>query len=223
MVARSLVTPGVAYVAPMAAFLLLLTAGPYLGLGVYEYPLRVAILSAVLWGCSRQVIDLRAPSWPGSAVLGAAVFVIWVGPDWLWPAWRSHWVFQNSITGVVKTSLPPGYESSSLVLVCRALRAVVLVPIIEELFWRGWLMRWLIDSDVEKVPLGAYARASFWITAALFAGEHGAFWEVGLAAGILYNWWMLHTRSLGDCIVAHAVTNGLLSAYVVLAGKWEYW
>jgi hypothetical protein len=46
---------------------------------------------------------------------------------------------------------------------------------------------------------------------------------VGLAAGILYNWWMVRTKSLGDLILAHGVTNAVLSAYVVLAGRWEYW
>ena len=73
------------------------------------------------------------------------------------------------------------------------------------------------------MPLGSYAGPSFWITAILFASEHGAYWEVGLLAGIAYNWWMIRTKKLGDCIVAHAVTNGVLSAYVILAGKWEYW
>jgi CAAX prenyl protease-like protein len=88
---------------------------------------------------------------------------------------------------------------------------------------RGWLMRWLIRGDFQSVPLGAYTRSSFWITALLFASEHGPFWEVGLAAGVAYNWWMVRTKSLGDCIVAHAVTNAVLSAYVVFTDRWEYW
>jgi membrane protease YdiL (CAAX protease family) len=57
----------------------------------------------------------------------------------------------------------------------------------------------------------------------LFASEHGAYWDVGLAAGVAYNWWMVRTRSLGDLILAHAVTNLCLSVYVIAAGKWEYW
>jgi len=56
---------------------------------------------------------------------------------------------------------------------------------------------------------------SFWVTAALFAAEHGPYWDVGLLAGILYNWWMVRTGRLADCIVAHAVTNGLLAARVL--------
>ena len=65
------------------------------------------------------------------------------------------------------------------------------------------------------MPLGTYVPSVFWIVAVLFASEHGPYWEVGLAAGVIYNWWMVRTQNLADCIVAHAVTNGLLSAYVL--------
>ena len=69
-------------------------------------------------------------------------------------------------------------------------------------------MRWLINPDFLKVPLGAYQAGAFWIVAVMFAAEHGPYWEVGLLAGIIYNWWMLRTRNVMDCIIAHAVTNG---------------
>jgi hypothetical protein len=105
----------------------------------------------------------------------------------------------------------------------RVAASVGLVPVVEELFWRGWLMRWLISNDFLKVPLGTYAPTAFWIVAALFAFEHGPYWEVGLAAGIVYNWWIVRTRNLSDCILAHAVTNGLLAVYVLAMGQWQYW
>ena len=84
-------------------------------------------------------------------------------------------------------------------------------------------MRWLINSDFSKVPLGAYAPLSFWLTAILFAAEHGPYWDVGLIAGIVYNVWMIRTKSLADCVLAHAVTNALLSAYVMATHNWQYW
>jgi membrane protease YdiL (CAAX protease family) len=59
--------------------------------------------------------------------------------------------------------------------------------------------------------------------AVLFAAEHGSYWDVGLVAGILFNYWMVRTRSLGDLILSHAVANLSLSAYVIASGKWEYW
>jgi CAAX prenyl protease-like protein len=103
------------------------------------------------------------------------------------------------------------------------IRAVIIVPIVEELFWRAWMMRWLIDNDFQRVPLGKYAPQAFWIVALLFASEHGSYWDVGLLAGIIYNWWMVRTKSLGDLILAHALTNFILGVYVIAYGKWEYW
>ena len=93
----------------------------------------------------------------------------------------------------------------------------------EELFWRGWLPRWLQDQDFVKVPLGRYTTFAFLVTALLFASEHGPYWEVGLLAGLAYNWWMWRTRSLGDLVLAHAVTNACLSAYVWATREWQYW
>jgi hypothetical protein len=71
--------------------------------------------------------------------------------------------------------------------------------------------------------LGAWSARAFWVVAVLFAAEHGALWDVGLAAGVLYNGWMVRTKSLCDLILAHGVTNLCLSAYVIFAGKWQYW
>ena len=84
-------------------------------------------------------------------------------------------------------------------------------------------MRWVISPKFLSVPLGTWSASAFWIVAIAFASEHGPFWDVGLAAGMLYNWWIVRTKSLGDLIWAHAVTNACLSLFVVLAGKWEYW
>ena len=215
--------PAVPYVLPMVVFLALLAIGGIPGLGVYEYPARVAVLAAVIWIFSRQVVDLAMPHWAGSVALGLGVFVLWVAPDVLWPTYREHWLLQNSITGKVGSSLDESMRSNTMVLVFRALRASIIVPIVEELFWRGWLMRWLIKNDFLSVKLGEYARDAFWITAALFAVEHGPYWEVGLMAGVAYNWWMVRTKSLGDCILAHGVTNAVLSAYTVFGGHWQYW
>ena len=151
------------------------------------------------------------------------VFVLWIAPDLLFPGYRAHWILSNSITGAVTPGLPLSEQSNIPVLLLRGLRAALIVPIVEELFWRAWLMRWLIRPDFSKVPLGTYAPQAFWIVAVLFAGEHGPFWDVGLACGILYNWWMVRTKSLGDLILMHGITNACLSVYVVAAGKWEYW
>jgi len=217
--------PSLPYIAPFAAFLGFIALGQALPVGAEVlYPVRVVAVTAILIFFSRSVIDLRVKHAIGSILLGVAVFVIWVGPDVLWPAYRSHWLFTNSITGDAKSTAPEALKSNLLFIVFRTVGCVLLVPVLEELFWRGWLARWLIDSqDFRKVPLGAYTATSFWVGSLLFASEHGSYWEVGLIAGIAYNWWMCRTKSLADCILAHAVTNGCLSAYVLGTGEWRYW
>lgn len=215
--------PSWPYVAPFAVFLGFLVLGPLLPVGPeISYPLRVIAVSAVLFLCSRDLIDLKASRWGASVVLGLAVFVIWIGPDLLWPGYRAHWLFQNPVTGKLASSIPEAARKNVVFLIWRVAGAVILVPIIEELFWRAWLMRYVISHNFKNIALGAYTARAFWICAVLFAAEHGPYWDVGLAAGVAFNWWMVRTRNLADCIVAHAVTNLCLAAYVLYFGKWEY-
>ena len=214
-----------AWVAPFAVFMLWLGLSEWIPLAQpWESVVRVAVLAATIVVFSRRIVaGLRAPHWIGSVLLGVAVFVLWVGPDALLPGWRASWLFQNSITGRVKVSIPTAELADPLVLWLRIARAAVLVPILEELFWRGWLPRWIQDTRFARVPLGRYTTFAFVVTALLFASEHGPFWEVGLLAGIAYNWWMWRTRSLGDLVLAHAVTNACLSGYVLATQQWQYW
>ena len=216
-------TGTLAWVGPFAVFMAWLAADQYIPLpNPGREILRDLVLLAAIVGFSRKVLPTRAPHWIGSILLGLAVCALWVAPDTLVPGWRSHWLFQNGITGELKTSIPPG-ELTPIMLVLRSMRAALLVPIIEELFWRGWLPRWLQDTRFERIPLGRYTPFAFWATAALFAAEHGPYWEVGLLCGIIYNWWMRRTRSLGDLVLTHAVTNAALSAYVILGERWTFW
>jgi CAAX prenyl protease-like protein len=216
--------PAVPFVAPFAAFIVLLGLKSSLPIDArWEYPIRVIIVSAVVLLTSRSLLPRLPVKLVSSLVLGVFVFLIWIAPDMLSPSYRTHWLFQNSLFGSAASSLPDAVRSDMVFLVFRFLGTAILVPIVEELFWRGWLMRYLINVDFQKVPLGTYSFASFWLTAILFASEHGSYWEVGLLAGVLYNLWVLRTRSLSDCMFAHGVTNTCLALYVVLAGHWEYW
>jgi hypothetical protein len=216
--------PSLPYVLPFASFMAFLAIQNFAALPPsIDYPLRVIALSVILWVFSRHVIDLRFTHGLQSVILGAAVFVIWVGPDILFPGYRQHWLFQNAILGRMGAPVSEQILMAPVVLWTRIIRAVVLVPIIEELFWRAWLMRWLISPRFEQIKLGAYAPMAFWVTAVLFASEHGPYWDVGLITGVIYNWWMVRTRSLGDCILVHAVTNACLCGYVVATRHWEYW
>ena len=216
--------PAIPYILPFAVFLAFLGVRGVLPFGPgWEYPIRVITVAAVLFAVSRPVIRLKPSHAIQSIGVGIAVFVIWVAPDLLWPDYRGHWLFQNPLTGSARSSLPDGILEDILFLSFRIAGTAVLVPIIEELFWRAWLMRYLVSPDFRNVRLGTYTAMSFWLTALLFASEHGPYWDVGLLAGIAYGWWMVRTRSLADCILAHAVTNLALAVYVVVLARWEYW
>ena len=217
--------PAIPYVAPFVTFMLFVALAHWLPVSpALLYPLRVVVVAAVLMGWSRHLISFRAGYWVSSIVVGIVVFVLWIAPDMLEPAYRSHWLFDNALVGSARSSVPPHAKGDLIFLAFRVIGSVALVPPIEELFWRGWLMRWLIRPEgFESVRLGTYTHYSFWVTAVLFAAEHGPYWDVGLLAGIVYNWWMVRTGRLADCIVAHAVTNGVLAAYVLYSGRWEYW
>lgn len=216
--------PALAWVAPFAIFLGFLTIRSSLAaLGRWEHVLWVAVMAAVIWFFSRRVLSFRCVNPLGSVALGLAVFALWVGPDVLIPGYRNHWLFQNQYLGTLKNAIATDLLDDPLVLVFRTIRATIIVAIVEELFWRGWLMRWLIKPEFDQVPLGAYDTRAFWITAALFASEHGPYWDVGLACGAIYNWWMLRTKSIGDLIVTHGVTNLALSLYTIATKQWHYW
>jgi uncharacterized protein len=188
------------------------------------FPLRFVIVLAAILLFSRPYLLLKTSHTLASTAVGIGVFLVWIGPDAIFgPAYRHFVLFDNSVLGHAGSSLPPVAQRNPFFLAFRVLSSVALVPVLEELFWRGWLMRWLINREFLKIPLGAYQAGAFWIVALLFASEHGPYWEVGLLAGLVYNLWIIRTRNLADCILAHAVTNGALATYVLIAGQWQYW
>jgi CAAX prenyl protease-like protein len=212
--------PAFPYIAPFVTFLFFLAIKGYLP---FEYYIRVLVVCAIVVLFSRKVVTWRSIRPLGSILVGILVFVIWIGPDLISITYRQHWLFHNFLIGSAQSTLPESSRTDYIFLLFRIFGTAVLVPIIEELFWRGWLMRYLISPDFLKIRLGSYSTLSFWLTAFLFATEHGPYWDVGLFAGIIYGWWMIRTRSLGDCILAHGITNALLAAHVIAAGQWQYW
>jgi CAAX prenyl protease-like protein len=210
----------IAYVLPFAVFLLFLAVNPYLPVPQWA---RLAIELALFAGVSRDALTIAPTRLWQSILLGVALFALWIAPDQLIPNYRQLPIFNNALTGHALATTTSAQRAGILFLLPRVLVSVLAVPILEELFWRGFLMRWLIDPHFLKVPLGAWSALSFWTVAVLFASEHGPYWDVGLIAGVIFNWWMLRTRNLWDCIIAHAVTNACLAAFVIGKGQWQYW
>lgn len=104
----------------------------------------------------------------------------------------------------------------------RLIGLAILVPIVEEIFWRGFLMRWIIDPDWQKQPIGRFTLPSFlWITL-LFTLAHPE-WFAAAVYCILINILMYWKKDLWNCVVAHATSNLLLGVYVLYFGAWELW
>lgn len=217
--------PAVPYIVPFLAILLFIAIRP---MGILspavEWPLQAIALGALgilLWP---PEISKRPRYWVASILVGLAVFCLWIAPEQLIHGYRESILFKNSIVGAAQSSLPPSAQRSAWVLFWRTLRAALMVPIAEELFWRGWLMRWLINNEnFRAVRLGTYAPLAFYGTALLFGAEHGPYWDVGLITGILFNLWMIKTKSIADCVLMHGVTNLALSLFVLSTGNWQYW
>ena len=109
-------------------------------------------------------------------------------------------------------------------LVFRLLRIAVVVPFVEEIFWRGFLLRYLIKDDFASVPFGTFSWLSFGVVTVFFTLEHQPVdYPAAFVTGILFNWVAIHTRSLSSCILAHAITNLLLSFYILATRQWGFW
>jgi hypothetical protein len=118
------------------------------------------------------------------------------------------------------------YESNPLAAWCfmsiRLFGLAIVVPVIEEFFLRGFIMRFFVDRDWWKVPMGDVTRAAIIAGTAVPMLMHPA--EL-LAAAVWFSivtWLMIRTRNIWDCVVAHMVTNGLLGVYVLLSGDWYF-
>jgi hypothetical protein len=185
--------------------------------------LRFVLVFGLLAVFSRGILPARAERLAQSVLLGVAVFFIWVGPDMLFPGYRNSFLFSNALVGRPEAATLFSDRGNLWFLSFRLLMSVVTVPIIEELFWRGWMMRWIINRNFTQIPVGSYHPEAFWIVAALFATEHGSYWDVGLVTGAIYNWWAMRTKSLTDCVIAHSVTNACLAVYVIGWQQWQFW
>ena len=220
--------PAVARIAPFAVFVALLGLASLLGRtgAVDPDELRwlhlarggaAALLLAVFW---RRYVELLAPArcpaseWLLAIAAGLAVFVVWIQLDQGWATLG---------TG------GPGFDPTGadgridpLLAGLRLASLALVVPVMEELFWRSFLLRWL------DTPAFAFADArrtsvrAFVLVAVLFALEHDL-WLAGLIAGIVYNWLYVRTGRLWVPIASHAVTNGALGIWILSTRSWHLW
>jgi CAAX prenyl protease-like protein len=149
-------------------------------------------------------------------VTGLLVWAIWIGLDGHYPMFP--WL--GTRVAFDASTLAPFARSAFIVV--RMLGLVLVVPLIEELFWRSFLMRWLIDPDFFKVPIGRVTPMAALTTSALFALVHPE-WLPALLTGLLWAWLLWRTRSLSACFLSHATANLALGIYVITTGQWKFW
>jgi hypothetical protein len=183
------------------------------------YPVKaglVALALAVLW---RHYVELKSYALPLGHLLlsvaaGILVLVLWVNLDAGW-----------MLMGEAGEGYDPTDEAGRvdwMLVAFRIAGAALVVPVMEELFWRSFLQRWVMQSDFLALDPSHIGLRALLIASALFAVEHLQ-WFAGLIAGLAYGWLYIRTRNLWAPIIAHAVTNGGLGAYVVATGQWRFW
>ncbi len=115
-----------------------------------------------------------------------------------------------------------GRFSQAIFVAFRMLGLAILVPWVEEIFWRGFLMRWIIDPDWHRVPLGEFTWRSSLAIVVLFTLAHPEWFAAAVYCTLinaLFHW----KRDLWLCVVAHAISNLLLGVYVLLYQAWWLW
>ena len=208
-----------AYCAPFVIFLLLLWLVDLLpGQGVsnpryWVFPLQTLVCGGLViffWKHYR----LAAPrGLLFTVAVALLVLGIWVSPQALFGR-------PPRLDGFDPTGSPSYWAS----LIFRFLRMAVVVPFVEEIFWRGFLLRYVIQEDFESVPFGTFTWRSFAVVTVFFMLEHQpADYPAALLTGMLYNWIAIRTRSLSSCILAHAITNLLLGFYIMATRQWGFW
>lgn len=209
--------PATPYVAPFATFLVLTEIGRWIpGSLLWIYPVKTIFAGVLLAWFRRAYFEVKFVfSWLAIAV-GLGVFILWIGMEGYYPLLAKS-------KSISPYDLVEGIWYGAKVWIgIRLFGAVVIVPIMEELFWRSFLLRYLINTNFKQVTLGAFSWSSLLWTVLLFGLEHHR-WLAGMGAGFLYTLLLYRTKRLSACILAHAITNLALGIYVLLTQQWEYW
>jgi CAAX prenyl protease-like protein len=226
---RTVDRPWLPYVAPMAAFLILTALegllprrdGQVAPLAYASaYGIKAVLVTAVAWACRSTWRDLLPrPSvmvLAVSAALGVAVAALWVGLDGKVPP--------LPLTEK-RAAFDPGQLPTAARTVFLAVRfygLVLLVPLVEELFWRSFLVRWIVHQDFLRVPIGRVTPLAAAVTAGLFALAHPE-WLPALITGLLWVGLLRWSRSVAACFVSHLVANVGLGAWILAHEAWHLW
>ena len=214
----------VAHVVPMFVFLVLLALSQLLSGSVvlrhaefWIFPAQTVLCGALLLWFRRCYEFHGLKNVAFSLLTGLGIFVVWIAPQQFFNFPPRNIGFDLSLL----TSNPANYWLS---VIFRFLRLVVVVPVVEEIFWRAFLLRFVIDENFEQVQFGKFSWLSFAIVTAAFTFGHSRpDWLAAFVCGVLYNIVAYRSRSLSSCILAHATTNLLLGLWIMQTRQWGFW
>ena len=210
-----------AYLLPMVVFLIFTQVGvTWPALYPACYVAKTFIVAWMLVAFRKHFTPIRWNFWWLGIIVGVAVIFQWVGMEKLLPN------YPKMTSGVAFN--PYEHFQSPVVrwgfIGIRWAGAALLVPFMEELFWRDYLWRTLIaPNDFKLAHVGEWDWKAFLIVAVAFGAGVHIEWLTAIVCGLIYGALLVLTRSLGACIIAHGVTNFLLGAYVLRTHEWKFW
>jgi exosortase E/protease (VPEID-CTERM system) len=213
-VAVSTHNPTAAYLVP---FLIVLGGGMIVlatsGSSEPWYALPALAGALALWHYRRDfaALDWRL-SWRGVAV-GVGVFLLWM--------LAAHWLRPDDPTRLHPAAAVEPWNT--LWLLARIFGSVLVIPIAEELAYRGYLLRRLVARDFGAVRFEAVGLWPLLISTAVFGAAHRSMWPAGVMAGLAYGMVVIRTGRFGEAVYAHATTNALIAAAVLFWNRWELW
>jgi CAAX prenyl protease-like protein len=174
-------------------------------------------LLAIFWREYGEFARQRRPT-AAEALLatavGLGVFALWIQLD-------APWMTIGAPSAVFTPLTAAGTIDWPLVAV-RWLGAALVVPVMEELFWRSFLMRWIERPVFEGVDPQRVGAKAIVLSTFVFVLAH-TMWLAAIVAGLAYAWLYVRSGKLWLPVIAHAATNGALGAWVVTTGNWQFW
>lgn len=170
------------------------------------YALRLLAAVAVLFLRAPFLRGLAVAPEPAAFALGALAFGAWLA------------LAPGTPADGVASSWPAGAAAFAL----RAAGAVAIVPLVEELAFRGYLARRVVDRDFATVPGSRVGAGAIAVAAIAFGLLHDRL-VAGLVAGVLFGLALRRRGEVADAVAAHATTNALLLGWVTATGRWDLW
>ena len=186
----------------------------------WVYLIRMVVGAWCVWEMRAVVPEMRwAFSWE-ALVAGVAVCFLWIVIDPFYP--KIEFMFKAGKSWNPFEQFGRGSAIAWFFVIVRTAGSTLIIPPIEEVFFRSFLYRYFIRLDFENLPLNHLQWLSLIVTSLIFGFEHYQ-WLAGFLCGLIFQALVLRKNRLGDAITAHAITNFLLAIWIVAKGDWKFW